>query len=118
MNVVINAKTNGLGYWSEKVETITVVELTSDYINDEQNYMSLQARFLTDNWNVDKDGLIYTDENFIKDFKKGLVEHYGFSKEAVKFLFYSEQGAQGDDYVDFEASKQFVTEWVKITKGE
>lgn len=119
MNVVINANTNGSGLWSDAKELITVVELTSDYINDEKDFMSLDARFLTDNWKVEDKGLIYTDSLWLKEFREGLVELYGFSSEAVKSIFYSEQGAQGDDYVNMDAGKQFVKEWLKrTTKGE
>lgn len=123
MDVVINANTNGKGFWTTKKELITVIGLHSDFIYENEEvddideyYMSLDVEFLTDNWTVSKNGLIYTDPLWIEELKEGLIG-YGFSKKAVDTLEYSEQGRQGPDYVNLDGGKLFTKEWIKLTQG-
>jgi hypothetical protein len=113
MDVVINANTGGDGFWSSKKELITIVKLKADYINEEETFMSLSATFLTDNWNSDKDSLIYTDTVWLKEFKKGL-KLYGFTKNEISCINYSEQGRQGHNYVNLDCGKDFVKGWIRI----
>jgi hypothetical protein len=62
----------------------------------------IKTRFYFDDklWNVDKHGLIYTDETFIDALHERLQAH-GWH-HASQCIAYSEQGMQGDNYVDFD----------------
>lgn len=113
MQLVINAHTSGNGYWSDDIELITVIELKSEYISDEKDFMSLDAYFMTDNWKVCQRGLIYTDPLWLTEFREGLRTLYHFSEKAVASISYSEQGAQGDDYVNLDCGEAFVAEWIE-----
>lgn len=62
----------------------------------------VHARFYFDSklWDVDKHGLIYTDETFIDALHARLRVH-GW-QQPERCIHYSESGMQGDDYVDFD----------------
>jgi hypothetical protein len=62
------------------------------------------------NWNVREEGLIYTDPDFIRSFRKILMT-MGFSQRAVRGIDYTEQGMQGLDYVSMMVNTTFVEEW-------
>lgn len=61
----------------------------------------LSCRFYFDPrvWDVDKFGLIYTNPDFTDNLHKQL-KHYGF--QHPEGIDYSEQGMQGDCYIDFD----------------
>jgi len=52
----------------------------------------------------DSDGLIYTDEAFLDNLKKYMVEHCDFDEALLEYLDfdYSEQGMQEDEYVNLD----------------
>ena len=114
MDIVINANTNGKGLWSEKQELITCIKLELEYDTRYYSGGSLDIFFITDNWNVKKDGLIYTDPQWIKEFKEGLVRDYNFSEESIDNIGYSEQGRQGIDYINLDVGNTFIKEWRRI----
>jgi hypothetical protein len=60
--------------------------------------------------------LIYTDDNWLKEFKAEL-KRIGFKKFKADF---SEQGLQGDNYVDLDVDKSFAKEYFNLlyTKKE
>jgi hypothetical protein len=62
----------------------------------------VHARFYFDSklWDVDKHGLIYTDETFI-DALHARLRAYGW-QHPERCIHYSESGMQGDNYVDFD----------------
>lgn len=62
------------------------------------------------NWSNSKNGLIYTDPRFIKEFRKILLT-LGFSEKAAKSADYSEQGMQGRNYVAMMVNRAFMDEW-------
>ena len=91
--------------------------MTSLYIDDENLFSStfgeLRAYFDTKTWDVDQEGLIYTDKQWMADFKKLLMKK-GFSQLAVESIDYSEQGMQGDDYVSMDVGDPFIIECDKF----
>lgn len=103
VNFVIN--TTGDGHWSgvAKAVKVTGLELVCYDGND---YGELRVYFDTRGWNIREHGLIYTDSGFRNALAKKLVA-MGLSDE----FYYSEQGMQGDDYVSFDAEKDFVEKW-------
>jgi hypothetical protein len=97
-DVVCN--TNGRGYWSNVAQAVNVTKATVAYVNDEGDFGELRVYF--NNWDTDKLGLIYTDKQFMQEFKAVLATKLGFTDKQLKNLCYSEQGMQGDNYVSMD----------------
>jgi hypothetical protein len=102
--VVFN--TAGDGYWSNVAKPVEIVDMRINYVNDEQNFGELCVYFDTDTWNVNTDGLIYTDSQFKIDLMAFIKQH-----GLVVDLSYSEQGMQGDDYVSLDVGADFLASW-------
>jgi hypothetical protein len=51
--------------------------------------------------------LIYTDPAWINSFRKALVEQLGIPREVAESIGYSEQGLQGDTYVNLDCGAAF-----------
>lgn len=66
-------KTNGKGHWSfyEKEIPVTGIEIT--YLDKKLKFGELIAYFDPTVWDITKLGLIYTDPQWILDFKNLLV---------------------------------------------
>ena len=103
------AHTNGISYWNN---TLKRVRLTKIVINiemtppDDSEYMffDMNVFFTKNSWDISKDGLIYTDQGFIREFRDILIS-LGFDQEASADVRYSEQGMQGENWVNFDAYK-------------
>lgn len=106
------AATSGKGLWSSAVRAVTVhqLELEVEEHYDDPSF-TLAALFTRNQWSTDKHGLIYTDPQWLREFKACLVEA-GFSKKAVKSIEYTEQGMQGDDYVSLSCGELFAAEFI------
>ena len=100
--------TAGDGYWSNVSKDVEVTDMKLGYVNDEQDFGELRVYFDTDTWNVNKDGLIYTDSKFKQDLMK-FVKEQGL----VVDLCYSEQGMQGDNYVSLDVGAEFLDSWAR-----
>jgi hypothetical protein len=101
--------TNGKGLWSKQAKLVRVIDVWVSYVNDEGTFGELCAEFDTKDWNPDVDGLIYTDDQWIGEFR-ALMKTLGFSPMAVEDISYSEQGMQGDSYVSMDIGKKFIEE--------
>jgi hypothetical protein len=97
-DVVCN--TNGKGYWSNVAQAVNVTGATVAYVNDEGDFGELRVYF--NNWDTNKLGLIYTDKQFMREFKEVLATKLGFTDAQLKNVCYSEQGMQGDNYVSMD----------------
>lgn len=112
----------GGGLWSEGGRKVQVVALSlgenifdeSSLFDDEEGFdpnalhsAELRVYFTTRSWDVERHGLIYTDDLFEKELKKRL-RAAGWSAKAVRDIDYSEQGMQGDDYVSFDCGADFL----------
>ena len=73
---------------------------------DDGEYMffDMNVFFTKNSWDISKDGLIYTDQGFIREFRDILIS-LGFDQEASEDVRYSEQGMQGENWVNFDAYK-------------
>jgi hypothetical protein len=98
--------TYGDGYWSNVAKPVEIVDMRLGYISDELDFGELRVYFNTDTWDVNTDGLIYTDSRFKQDLMQ-FVKQQGL----VVDLCYSEQGMQGDDYVSLDVGKEFLDSW-------
>lgn len=105
VNTTLN--TSGDGYWSDVAKAVDVTGLEIGYVNEDREFGELRVYFNTDTWDVEVDGLIYTDKQFY-------VELQAFIKQQglVVDLCYSEQGMQGDDYVSLDVGADFIASWV------
>lgn len=100
--------TKGDGYWSEAAKAVTITDMKLGYISDDLDFGELRVYFDTRTWNVNEDGLIYTDSLFYKELQAFIKE-----QGLVVDLSYSEQGMQGDDYVSLDVGKEFLDSWAK-----
>jgi hypothetical protein len=105
--------TNGKGYWSRTVKAVNVTGATVSYVNDEGDFGELRVYF--NNWDTNKLGLIYTDKQFMREFKEVLASKLGFTAKQLNNIGYSEQGMQGDNYVSMDiVSADIINKFAEI----
>ncbi len=107
VNATLN--TNGNGYWSRKQTAVEVTKLMLAYTNDELDFGELRVYFNTKTWDVNKDGLIYTDSQFMTELC-ALLTQLGFDASDVS---YSEQGMQGNNYVSCDVGECFINTFMQ-----
>lgn len=100
--------TDGTGHWSDAAKSVKVTDISVPYIDDVRDFGELRVHFDTESWDVDEDGLIYTDEQFLNELLAALKDE-GFD---VSDIGYSEQGMQGDDYVSLDVGPNFLKSWM------
>ena len=103
------------GLWYERKDQPTVLTGKIGFqksIDPECFGGSLKFHLNKDEWNVETEGLVYTDDRFEQDVKNVLKDN-GF--ENCYDLTYSEAGMQCNDYVDFDISLDLQNE--AIEKG-
>lgn len=105
-------QTNGTGYWSKIKKKVKITHM--EFVFTLNNYSELQIYFDEDYWNVESDGLIYTDELFLEGLNKFFKE-IGLSDE-YSFPEYSEQGMQGSDYVSLDVERATIRELILMSK--
>jgi len=96
--------TDGSGYWSEVAKPVQITGIALPYVNDERDFGELKVYFDTKSWDVRKDGLIYTDRQFLRELQS-LLTNMGLDGSDID---YSEQGMQGDDYVSLDVGPAFI----------
>lgn len=101
--------TSGDGYWSRAVKNVRIVDMRVPYVNDERDFGELRVYFNTADWDVNVDGLIYTDKGFMTDLRNFLALQ-GLDNLDVE---YSEQGMQGDNFVSLDVGADFIAAWDK-----
>lgn len=99
--------TNGKGYWSGTAKAVEVTDMRVTYVNDEKDFGELRVYFNTATWDVNKDGLIYTDNLFLKELRE-FLNGQGLAGADVD---YSEQGMQGNKFVSLDVGKKFLSSW-------
>jgi hypothetical protein len=99
--------TNGKGLWSDKATAVTVEALDLQYISNERDFGELCIHFNTNDWDVDTDGLIYTDPLF-KTELRAYLQTLGFTAEEANDVDYSEAGMQSDNYVSCDVGLDFI----------
>ena len=103
-------ETMGDGYWSDAARAVKTTKISVPYINDEEDFGELRVYFDTRTWDVNEDGLIYTDSLFLTMLREKLTE-IGFAGSDVD---YSEQGMQGDNYVSLDVGEKFLKSWLSV----
>ena len=105
--------TAGDGYWSNTAKAVRVTGLVLGYVSDEEDFGELCVQFNTDDWRVDKDGLIYTDSVFMQELQ-AYLQTVGYTAEEAADVNYSEQGMQGDNYVSCDIGELFLTAYARL----
>lgn len=107
--------TNGKGLWSRVAKSIKCLSLQLGAAMPSSKgtglFAELRVYFDPKSWNVKKDGLIYTDKQWLQELRDYLIKKLKFSPAAARAVDYSEQGMQGDNYVSLDAQPTFVAEW-------
>ena len=104
-------KTDGKGFWSGKVKAVKINRVRLAYIDEDTgDFGELRAYFDPKEWDVDNDGLIYTDMMWKHSFLTCMENVLGFSPDATLDVSYSEQGMQGENYVSMDVGAQFLLE--------
>ena len=98
--------TDGGGYWSDVAKAVTIVDMRINYCAEEKDFGELCVYF-NDSWNIEQDGLIYTDKQFMAEMREFLNAH-GLPGADVS---YSEQGMQEVDYVSCDVGADFIAAW-------
>ncbi len=106
MQTVFN--TAGDGYWSDVAKPVLITDMQLGYVSEDKDFGELRVYFDTKFWDVNVDGLIYTDSQFYADLQQ-LIKAQGL----VVDLCYSEQGMQGDNYVSLDVGKEFLDSWAR-----
>ena len=91
-------ETSGTGLWSNVIKEVKTTGYTIPYNNDFE-FGELRVYFDTNTWNVDDDGLIYTDPAFLDCIREA------FGTDDID---YSEQGMQGTGFVSFDVGQEFL----------
>ena len=99
--------TDGSGLWSNTAKQVRILGLSVPYISDEQDFGELRVHFDVAYWDVNEDGLIYTDRQFERELQD-LLTNMGLAGADVS---YSEHGMQGDDYVSLDVGEEFIASW-------
>ena len=107
MNVFTTLHTNGNGYWSNKRKAVDVTKLDLQYCTADKDFGELCVYFTTASWDVDTDGLIYTDKQFLSELRAYLLT-LGFTEAEVNDVNYSEQGMQDNAYVSCDVGAVFI----------
>lgn len=98
--------TMGNGLWSRTAKPVLITDMRLAYVNDDCDFGELRVYFDTAYWDVNVDGLIYTDKGFYADLQ-AFIKQQGL----VVDLCYSEQGMQGTDYVSLDVGREFIASW-------
>ena len=99
--------TCGDGYWSSRSAPVEITRMDIAYLNEEQDFGELRVYFTADSWNINKDGLIYTDSQWLDELQ-ALLTSLGYAGQDAD---YSEQGLQGHNYVSLDIGKVFINSW-------
>ena len=110
--------TNGRGYWSTTAKAVDVEALDLQYITNDKDFGELCIHFATDElgancWDTATDGLIYTDELFMRELH-AYLQTVGFTEAEANDVSYSEQGMQGNSYVSCDVGAVFINGLMRL----
>jgi hypothetical protein len=104
--------TNGKGLWSGHGRTTPIrkieMEVGQSYLNLYRHQpvlpIYLKVYFPKKAWDIEKHGLIYTDDKWLADFREQFKARFPHLGWLARHIDYTEQGMQGVNYVSLECS--------------
>ncbi|CEM01813.1 unnamed protein product [Vitrella brassicaformis CCMP3155] len=121
----VTLHTDGSG-WNKKAKQVSITAFDlfgawDDEDGNEANCGDFKVFFETQKgklgtWDVEKHGLIYNDNRFLKELKAFVTKLMGSA--AANDIDYSESGMQGDEFVSLDAGKDFIKAYQKWEAGE
>lgn len=117
--------TNGKGLWSSDIRTTPIfkieMEVGGSYLNlftySPVLPIHLKVYFPKKSWDLEKNGLIYTDKKWIKEFREGFKASFPHLSWLASHIDYTEQGMQGVNYVSLECSLFSMNHIKKFNKS-
>ena len=94
-------QTGGDGLWSTRSTIVEVTNITIKWEGSSQ--VEINASFDPNTWDVERDGLIYTDNMFLEGIRRKISDLCGNNT----IIDYTEQGMQGEDYVSLECNDRY-----------
>ena len=113
MQTFTTLRTAGDGYWSDVQKAVDITTLNLQYISNDKDFGELCVHFDTATWDVNVDGLIYTDKQFLRELREYLVS-LGFTANEAADVEYSEQGMQDDSYVSCDVGSEFIAGLMRL----
>ena len=113
MQIFTTLHTNGNGYWSSKATAVDITKLDLQYCTAERDFGELCVYFNTNSWDVNTNGLIYTDKQFMQELH-AYLQTIGFTAEEANNVSYSEQGMQTDAYVSCDVGAVFIAGLMRL----
>ena len=113
MQTFTTLHTNGQGLWSDIATAVDITKLDLQYVSNERDFGELCVYFNTDSWDVNTNGLVYTDPLFLFELREYLVS-LGFTAEEAQDVSYSEQGMQTDAYVSCDVGAVFIAGLMRL----
>lgn len=112
INFVATLNNDSLWKKHDNIGAVTAIglEMGPCFEDDGEAWGELRVVFATSTWDVERDGLLYTDTGFLEAVIAQL-EELGLPTDEVG---YSEQGMQGENYVSFDVGNDFIRAW-KLT---
>ena len=108
MQTFTKLHTSGTGLWSDIATTVDITKLDLQYVNYERDFGELCVYFNTNSWDVNTNGLIYTDKLFMTELR-AYLQTIGFTEAEANDVNYSEQGMQTDEYVSCDVGAVFLS---------
>lgn len=106
-------RTDGQGYWSTAAKTVRINRVIVASVSNDGEFGELRAYFDMQDWNVESDGLIYSDKAWMRSFSSCMAT-LGFSVQALSDITYTEQGMQGESYVSLDVGRDFLTQCTSL----
>ena len=113
MQTFTTLHTNGKGYWSNIATAVDITKLDLQYCTAERDFGELCVYFNTNSWDVNTNGLIYTDKQFMQELH-AYLQTIGFTAEEANNVSYSEQGMQTDAYVSCDVGAVFIAGLMRL----
>jgi hypothetical protein len=113
MQTFTTLNTNGQGYWSNVAKAVDITKLDLQYCTAERDFGELCVYFNTNSWDVNTNGLIYTDKQFMQELR-AYLQTIGFTAEEANDVSYSEQGMQTDEYVSCDVGSVFIAGLMRL----
>ena len=107
MKTFTTLHTNGSGCWTNTAKEVEITKIELQYCTAKRDFGELCVFFTADSWNIEKFGLIYSDQLFIQELV-AYLQKIGFSESEASDVHYSEQGMQGDNYVSCDVGAAFI----------